>query len=47
MPSGIDLGLKSTVIPGRTEGANPESRATDTEFIAPWIPGSSLRNAPE
>jgi hypothetical protein len=32
------------VIPGRTEGANPESRDT---FAFVWIPGSALRAAPE
>jgi hypothetical protein len=31
------------VIPGRVEDANPESRAADRC----WIPGSSLRDAPE
>jgi hypothetical protein len=45
-----------TVIPGRAIGANPESIITDiaersSEFILEglwlWIPGSSLRSAPE
>jgi hypothetical protein len=34
-----------TVIPGRAEGANPESRGTHKPGI--WIPGSPLRGAPE
>jgi hypothetical protein len=32
----------SNVIPGRAEGANPESRC-----MCLWIPGSPLRGAPE
>jgi hypothetical protein len=33
-----------TVIPGRAEGANPES---STDLVCIWIPGSPLRGAPE
>jgi hypothetical protein len=32
------------VIPGRTEGANPESRNT---FAFVWIPGSAQARRPE
>ncbi|MDQ0354607.1 hypothetical protein J2S22_001531 [Rhodoplanes tepidamans] len=35
----------SPVIPGRAEGANPES--SDELDIPGWIPGSALRAAPE
>jgi hypothetical protein len=38
-------GHRCNVIPGRAEGANPESRHTD--FLSFWIPGSPLRGAPE
>ena len=33
------------VIPGRAEGANPESSFTFCSLV--WIPGSPLRGAPE
>jgi hypothetical protein len=33
------------VIPGRTEGANPESSTKNRVCV--WIPGSPLRGAPE
>jgi len=33
------------VIPGRAEGASPESKNLD--FRRLWIPGSALRAAPE
>ncbi|MDC7985205.1 hypothetical protein PQJ75_15825, partial [Rhodoplanes sp. TEM] len=36
---------KLGVIPGRTEGANPES--SDRLRSLGWIPGSALRAAPE
>jgi hypothetical protein len=35
----------TVVIPGRAEGANPESRRL--LWIHLWIPGSALRAAPE
>jgi hypothetical protein len=35
----------SIVIPGRAEGANPETRSKFCAGI--WIPGSPLRGAPE
>ena len=39
-------GYEEAVIPGRTEGANPESRRTSR--IALWIPGSRpFGRAPE
>ncbi len=34
----------SLVIPGRREAANPESITTSAGL---WIPGASLRSAPE
>ena len=46
-----------SVIPGRAEGASPESITTILSMMAPsrrygaspglWIPGSPLRGAPE
>jgi len=36
-----------SVIPGRAEGANPESRTDWSHFLLLWIPGSPLRGAPE
>jgi hypothetical protein len=33
------------VIPGRTEGANPES--SDKHRVRGWIPGPALRTVPE
>jgi len=35
----------SAVIPGRTEGANPESSSTLRAHF--WIPGPALRAVPE
>jgi hypothetical protein len=37
--------IGSRVIPGRAEGANPESRREPGIWF--WIPGSALRAAPE
>jgi hypothetical protein len=34
------------VIPGRAEGANPESRAAGQFFVWLWIPGSLAALAP-
>jgi hypothetical protein len=48
--------LPSRVIPGRAKGASPESITTIVEGLSQqlllirlwlWIPGSSLRSAPE
>jgi hypothetical protein len=55
MPRG-DFAGGLIVIPGRAEGASPESIVTDvakrsSEYFLEdqwlWIPGSSLRSAPE
>jgi hypothetical protein len=37
--------IPTAVIPGRTEGANPESSSKYGAGV--WIPGSPLRGAPE
>ncbi|MFL9824865.1 hypothetical protein [Rhodoplanes sp. SY1] len=38
-------GVHDAVIPGRAEGANPESSGKHDSLG--WIPGSALRAAPE
>ncbi|WP_201160025.1 hypothetical protein [Rhodoplanes elegans] len=43
--AGYSRRFAESVIPGRAEGANPES--SDERGIPGWIPGSALRAAPE